>query len=331
MNYPNQAHYEQVLTNFCLFYLNNQFIGDNVIPVFPVNKPSDLFYVFDPVDFFKITDDSIAPNALPNEAAWKVFKEYYSVKDRGLSDWLPAETLAAADAPLKPLTDTVEFLMMLSLLKNEKRAAELAFTAANYPAGYKMKLSGDRQWGKSGSTAYLDVKRAIKRCFIRANTLVYGSDTWMYFASDRSVVKAIKGDIMGGSVTEQEVAAYFKVDEVLIGESKFDAVKKGENIYDASYVWGPHFAALHVNKKPGVKSIGWAVKFRQTAPETTTDFDKKRGKKGSYFIKVTHDGDERIIAPSCGTFIEDAVEAAPFQMEDWEGGKATVKKGKEEK
>ena len=303
-------HVDSILTNLSLKYRNEEMIWPLLMPVVKVGKRSDKFFTYDKADSFKLADDTIGPKSLPNEMDWGVSEANYSVKDHALGDWLPQEVIDNADNPLSPETDTVEFLNLLLDVAQEKRVKDIAFAAGSYPAGNKVQLAGNDQWGGSTDDPLDDILTAIEGCFLRANTLVFGADVWKVFRRLPEVLDAIKGKTgaapRGGLANPLEVASLFEVDNVLVGRGRYISSKEGQTATYAR-LWGKHMAAVHVAKSPGIKTITFGLTFSEMTRQVQRDFDPKRGVKGAHYLKAAWNSDEKVIASDLGYFIQDAV------------------------
>lgn len=308
---PKALHIDATLSNLSVKYRNEAMIWPLVMPVVDVTKRSDKFFKYNKEDSFRLVDDALGPKAMPNEVDWGVSEENYSVKDHGLGDWLPQENIDNADNPLKPEIDTVEFLNLLLDIAQEKRVADIVFNAATYPSGNKVQLSGTSQWGDSADDPVNDVLTAVESCFLRANTLVFGAETWKTFRGLPEVLDAVKGATRyqgspGGLATAEEVMSLLEVDRLLVGRGRYITSKEGQTP-TYTRLWGKHFAALHVVQDPGIKSITFGVTFSETQRQTYRDFSGKRGVKGAHYFKVAWNSDEQVIASDLGYFIQDAV------------------------
>jgi len=303
-------HKDAVLTNLSLRYRNEAMIWQSVMPIVKVNKRSDIYFVYNKEDSFTLADDKISPKGLANEIDWGVAEQNYSVKDHALGDWLPQEAIDNADNPLQPEIDTNDFLNLCLDVAQEKRVADIVFSASSYPTGNKTQLSGASQWSKASDNPIGNVQTAIETCFQRANTLVFGLDAWMVFRQLPEVLDAIKAvagaSLRGGMVSAQEVAQFFEIEKVIIGRGRYNTAKPGQT---ASYtrLWGKHCAALYVDPSPGIKTITFGVTFCETLRFTAREYDPKRGLKGAHYIRPGWNSDEKVIAADCGYLIEDAV------------------------
>jgi hypothetical protein len=304
-------HKDSTLSNISIQYRNEAMIWRYVMPLVKVGKRSDLYYVYNKSDSFRLADDKLGPKSMPNEVDWGTSTENYSVKDHGLGDWVAQEEIDNADTPLKPEVDTNDFLNLLLDIAQEKRVADGAFAAGSYPSGNKVQLSGTAQWGGSADNPVQDLLTAIETCFMRANTVVMGAEVWTKFRALPEVLDAVKGSTRyqgspGGLATVDECRGLFEVQNWLVGRSRYNTAKEGQT---ASYarLWGKHCATLYVDPSPSVRSITFGATFSETPRSTYRDFDGKRGVKGAHYFKVAWNSDEKIVASDVGYFIQDAI------------------------
>lgn len=304
-------HIDAPLSNLSIQYRNDQMIWRNILPIVKVDKRSDLFFTYSKEDSYKVVDDKTGPKSDANEADWGVATDNYSVKDHALADYLPQEVIDNADNPVRPEVDTNDFLNRMLEIAQEKRVAARVFNATSYPAGNKVALAGDTQWGMANNDPISDVLAAVETCFVRANTLVFGQAAWQVFRALPEVLDAVKSTSRyqgspGGLATVSEVAALFEVERLLVGRARYITSNPGQAaIYDR--LWGKHAAAFYIEPEPSIKSITFGATFVETNRLTLRGFDEKKGIKGAHYIKVAWNSDEKIIASDLGYFIQNAV------------------------
>ncbi len=306
-----QLHIDSALTNLSVRYRNEAMLWPLVLPIVPVQRRSDKYFVYTKADAYTLADDTVFPKTLPNEMDWGTSTGNYSVRDHAFGDWLPEEVIENADVPLQPEVDTNDYLNLLLDIAQENRVANVVFNAANYSSTNQLTLSGTSQWSSSGSTPINDILNAIESCFMRANTLVFGIQTWMALRTNPQILDAVKAATRlqaaeGGMATRDEVASLFEVDQVLVGRARYNTAKQGQTPSFAR-LWGKHAAALYVEKNPGIRSITFGATFSEMRRQTQRDFDPKRGIKGAHYLKVAWNSAEIVIANDVGYFVQNAV------------------------
>ena len=312
MGEPTDVHVDAILTNISIKYTNDAFIGAGIMPIVGVSKRSDKYYVYDRAEAFRIDDDTLGSKSMPNEIDMKQSTDNYSVTSRGLADWVAQEEIDNADAPLQPLSDATENLRDKLMLAHEKRVADKAQTAANYPAGNKVQLSGTDQWSDYvNSDPIGDLQTALEGTFKRANTVAMGVDTWTILRAHPKILDAVKAstrlqDTPGGFATPEEMITLLEIQNLLIGRARYNSAKPGQAEV-MTRIWGKHCMAFYVESAPGIKKVSWGYTFSENQGMTFRSFDGKRGEKGATYVKDAWNEDRKIVAEDMGYFIEDAV------------------------
>ena len=153
---------------------------------------------------------------------------------------------------------------------------------------------------------------------VSPNMAVLGKKTWRYLRSHPAIVAmalnrgmAIAGGTAAaGSLTKQQVAELFELDNILVGESMYNSEKKGQT---AAYtgLWGNHAAFLRID--PNVRSVrGMAMPTFAFTAQWGTRFsgtiqDGKTGIEGGEIIRVGEYVKELISCSDAGCFFQNAV------------------------
>lgn len=99
-------------------------------------------------------------------------------------------------------------------------------------------------------------------------------------------------------VDQETLAAAFRLDTVLVGESIYNTAAEGAT---ASYsrIWGKSCALIRVESQPSrrrTQTFGYSFRFGQM--ETTAVFEELPGRAGGTYIKVSHSDDDKIVGGS---------------------------------
>lgn len=129
---PSQVHIDSALSSFASAYTNGDLIADIASPIIEVDKRSDAYFQYSRADASTIRDDVVGPDSQANQSDYTLTNTTYSVIDRALKQHVSMETIANADAPLDPLMDATDNLMLRLSLGRELRVATQVTTAANY-------------------------------------------------------------------------------------------------------------------------------------------------------------------------------------------------------
>lgn len=314
---PRQTHNEATLSDFSVEIINKgPAIWSKALPIRKVSKRADKYYIYDRANAFQVPDDTLGPNALPNEITWGLSSTNYSVEDHGNADWVPQETIDNADTPLQPLQDSTRQINRVLDNDQEVRAAAVVFAAGNYDSDHKVTLTGNDQWSNySTSTTASDRSNPIEDIQtalyaidnLEDAIIIFGALPWKTFRSHPQIVQAIAGsNPLGGIASEQQVSNLFDGVRVAVGRMKYNSAKPGQTA-SLDDIWGDFCAVLNAPSNPGVRTPTFGVTFIETNRMVTLDYDKKRGVKGSHYVKVSWNSDEAVIAPTCGYLISDTI------------------------
>lgn len=309
----NDVHTQQLLTDFSIRYANEETIWRKVAPLKTVKKRSDKFVIFDKATAFDITDDSTVPNADANEITLKMSDANYSVNDRALGAWVPVETIENADDPIKPELDAIQAIKNQLDNRHEIRVANRFFAAATYPVGSKTTLSGTSQWSDyTNSNPIRAIMAQINAMIVRPNKLILGADTWLELRQHPIVTAALfplggNANRGGTMATAAALADLLELEEVVVGRARVNTANPGQATPVLSRAWGKHALLARIIDNPGDQDVTLAVTFSESQSNPVRDFDKKKGVKGSLYVKDGWNEDARAIATDAGFFFENAV------------------------
>lgn len=303
------VHSNTFLTNMSVQYANDEYIGERIMPVVPVDKRSDVFAIYPKRERFAFPDDSVGERSQPNEISETRDRDNYSVKDKSLVNYISSESLNNQDPIFDEMVDLTEALAEGLALAREKRIAAIATNAANY-GGNTATLSGTDQWSDPGSDPIKDIMNASNALWRgQGQTQKIGFCTPEVFAALARHAKIL--DLLkytrAGIAKRSEIADIFGLDEILIGGARQDTANIGQT---AAYsrIWGKHFGIVQVAKRPTKRSAHFGSTFRlKDDPFTSQWFDPKGGKSGGFFAKVGISEDHKIVAGDTGFLIVNAV------------------------
>ena len=126
----NDVHVNAPLTNFALQLRNRAFVAEEVFPVIPVVKESDLYYTFSREEIRDV-DTRRAQGALAKEIEWVPSTATYVAEEYALRHLLTDRIVGNADVPVRPRLNTVAKLMKWIMLGQEKRIQAIAQASGN--------------------------------------------------------------------------------------------------------------------------------------------------------------------------------------------------------
>lgn len=297
------------LTAIAIAYRNRALIADGVLPRTLVGTQEFKYLKHTKEDSFTLPDTRVGRKGKPNEVDFSATEVTDATEDYGLDDLVPQRDIDNAPANYDPLGRSSEGLTDLIMLDREKRAADLVFAAATYPAGNKVALAGTAQWSDFvNSNPVGDIMTGLDTPLLRPNVMVLGRAAYSKLAQHPKIAKAVLGN--SGDVTIatlQQIAALFQLEEVFVGEGWLNTAKKGQAA-NMARVWGKHCALLHRNQVADTQrgmTFGLTAQFGGRV--SGSEPDSSIGLLGGQRVRVGESVKELVTASDLGYFIENAV------------------------
>ena len=254
------VHVDAILSNISIQYRNAAYVGSLLMPVVPVKKRSDIYYIYNSKgDRFRIPETLRAPKTESKTVDWKVTTDGYVCFEYALNDLIDDAERDNADAPLNLEVDTTEFLTDIILLSQEKRYVDL-LTGALMTNNTTITV----KWEDYVNSAPIEDIEAGKqsihsKIFRSPNTLLLGKQVYDTLKHHPDILERIKY-VQKGVVTAELMASIFEVDRIIVGEAGYNTKKEGQTaVYD--YLWGKIALLAYVEPRPGLKKFSLGYTF----------------------------------------------------------------------
>ena len=299
---PENVHIDKVLTNISIQYRNAAYVGTQIMPIVPVKKRSDIYYIYDSkADRFRIPKTLRAPKSDSRTVDWKVTEDGYKCDEHALNDLIDDIERDNADKPLNLEVDTVEFLtdiLQLGLEMRIKTMLEASLTA-NAPS-----IKWDVYTNGSDPIADIEAgKSAIHAVIFREpNVLLLGKAVYDKLKHHPKILELIKYS-QKGVLTSELMASLFGVEKVIVGEAGYNTAKEGKAAV-LSYLWGKNAILAYVEPRPGIKKFSLGYTFQ------SKKFQTRRARietKHSDWFEVGDIEIEKMICVACGYRISPAI------------------------
>lgn len=300
---PNSPAVNPILTEVSVQYRNNDFIADQILPIKGVNYKSGRYVKYAKEDRFAIIDTKLASKAEAREVEWASTDQQYLCQGYALKEFLSDDEKNNMPAPLEAETDTTEFVTDLVQLGREKRVADLL--AANVPGA-----NAAAKWSVAGTDVIGMINTAIQNCFAPANTVIMSRDVLFALDVNSDIKDRIKYTQLGVLTTDL-LAKLFKVDRVIVGNSRYNTAKKGQNAV-FTRVWSDNVYVTYINPRPSPRTLTLGISFAENlyagaGYRVRTWREEKRGLGGGEIIQVETSIDEVLMASDCGYAIKDVL------------------------
>ena len=301
---PENVHKDQILTNISIMYRNAAYVGTELMPIVPVKKKSDIYYVYDSkADRFRIPKTLRAPKTESRTVDWKVTTDGYNCDEHALNDLIDDIERDNADKPLNLEVDTVEFLTDIVNLGLEMRIKDMieATLSANAPTNG---VWSDYTTETIDPIADIEIAKAAIHAVIfrEPNVLLLGKAVYDKLKHHPKILELIKYS-QKGVLTSDLMASLFGIEKVIVGKAGYNTAKEGKAEV-LSYLWGKNAILAYVEPSPGIKKFSLGYTFQ------SQKFQTRRARietKHSDWFEVGDIETEKIVCAACGYRISPAI------------------------
>lgn len=277
---PGDVHVNRPLTNISIAFLQraDSFVADQVFPNIPVDKQSDLYFVYDRGMFNRDQMQKRAPGSEAKKIDYNVDapSNSYFADVWALAHDIPDQRRANADEPLQPDREAVELLSHQAMIKREVTWAATFFASGS---AWTRKVTGVAsapsasqtiKWDLAGSSPVEDVEKEkaliAESTGFEPNVLVLSRHVWRILRNHPDIVDRIKyGQTAPGSavVSLATVAQVFELDQILVSRAIQNTAAEGiANVH--SFIAGKNALLAYSSRTPGIMtpSAGYTFSWR---------------------------------------------------------------------
>lgn len=258
-----QIHIDRALTNISVAYMQDQanFIADKVFPIIPVQKQSDLYFIYRREDFLR---DEAEDRAVGTESAGGDYNvdqsEPYFCKVKAFHKDVTEQERINSDDPLSPDQDSTEFVSQKLLIRRERQWAENFFVTGVWGrevTGVAANPTGNQtlQWNLATSDPVKLVKAESTHMQegtgYRPNTLVLSPYAKDALLEHPDVIDRIKYT-QKGIASIDLIAELFEVKNVYVAQAISNTAAKGAT-EATGFIMGKHALLCYSEPNPGLK------------------------------------------------------------------------------
>jgi len=307
---PGDVHQDTVLTSMSVQYVNDDYIGLQLMPrVLTGGALSGIYYEYNQRDRLAYPDDTVADRVNANELGQGRTKRNFSLGIRSLREYLDWMTIQNQSAPLNELIDVQSHVLDGLEFNQELRIIAATTTPGNFGANTVALAGSDRfdtsaggdpagvadtamanLWqgmgpSKTVAVASLSVYNVLKRHPRILDTFKYGVGA--------------EGPKMANT---KMLAEYFEVDEFLVGRARKDVANSNAA---ASYgrMWPDILGFFRVSTSPSLRNVCFGTTFQDAATQTDLMWINDRGPKGSYLARCTLSDQQKVISAFAGYLV----------------------------
>lgn len=301
------VHVNGPLTNFALQLRNRAFVAEDVWPVVPVVKESDLYYTFSREELRDV-DTLRAAGALAKEVEWVPSTQTYVGQEYAMRHLLPDRVANNADAPVRPQMNTVSKLMKWIKLGQEKRIQALCQATANSVAT----VAASPKWDGTSPTIERDIDTAKdsvrNNAGVEPNRILLAENVKDVVKRDSTIRDLIRYVINMGSGNREllmngELPPVMFNLAIIIAGAVEDTSKIGQSA-SISKIWNDAVPVFYAENAPSLDSVSWGYIMRVQNPIVTTYRDDPR--KGLW-IEASILQSEELVTSSAANLITDVL------------------------
>jgi hypothetical protein len=309
-------HVDAVLSNYVIGRKPAGYIADQLVPILPVSKRSNLYYKTKFKENIQWVPnlDRMAPGAAAREVFWTVSSDTYYAEKFGLGTFWITEDEINADEALQYDQESAEMVTDRLLLSYEMRIAQIANTAANVATTTHVATS----WTNvTGSRPYDDMLNEVEnfrqRTTLKPNVAVIPEQVATVMRRSDQIRDLLFGD-RGGIPTNEQLAVLFGVQKLLIPTCFVNTAGPGETAIGSGTLanaWPNKVLLAYVSPAPGRKVDTWVQAFRWTDPQLGQPFAIRRlpynAKRMKQDIDAIYYQSEKVVSSDLCTVIDSVV------------------------
>jgi hypothetical protein len=303
---PAAVHVDTLMSNFSTMYANGDYIGEQLMPVATVSKRSDKYAVYPKRERLAFPDDEIGFRSSPNELEATRTTDNYSVRDYGYKNYLDLETVQNEDTPLNEMLDVVEAVSEGIAFKRDKRIMTVVMTSGSF--GANTNTAGTNWNDATGGSVVEDIlaaRAALWRGQTPTQLIGYCPlAVWNGGIANNPKIRDLFKYTESGLAVTTQVARYFRLDDILITETREDTANSGQTASYARVVTGDVFGIVAAARNPTTRSLHFGSTFRmRNDPFSTQWSDPSIGKRGGIWHRTSVSEDHKIVSADAGFLI----------------------------
>lgn len=297
---PSDVHVDAPLTNFALQFRNRAFVAEEVFPVVPVVKESDLYYTFSREELRNV-ETLRAAGSLAREVDWLPSTATYTAQEYALRHLLPDRIVNNADSPVRPRLNTVSKLQKWIWLGIEKRVRDICQASGNAVAT----VAASPKWDGTSPTIEKDIDTAKdsvrNNAGVEPNAIILAENVKDVVKRDSTLRDLIRYVINLGPgnrelLTNGELPPVLFNLAVIIAGATEDTSKIGASSSIAK-IWTDSVPVFYRETAVSLDALSWGYIMRVQNPIVRSYRDEHRG--GEYIEASVIQAEELVTSSAC--------------------------------
>lgn len=312
---PQDLHVNGLLTNVSIGYINPTYIADQVFPVVPVMKQSDIVPRYNQSFWFRDDARVRAAGTKSEGGGWTVDTSMTYFANRFSRRFeIPDELRRNADAPWNLDAEAARFVTDKVQMRREVKFATDQFVTGIWGTD-KDGGTDFTKWSDYGaSTPDVDVdtyKDAVEALTgVEPNKMVLGKQVHIQLKNHPALVDRIKYT-QRAQLTPDLIASLLELESYLVGRSIYTTTLEGIAETSVSYtrIWGKNALLVYVPSAPSLITPAAGYTFAwQVVPNALQYIKRMRDEEKEIdIIEANSYFDQKLTAANAGAFLESAV------------------------
>lgn len=258
-----QVHIDRALTNISVAYMqdSSNFIADKVFPIIPVQKQSDLYFIYRREDFLR---DEAEERAAGTESAGGDYNvdqsEPYFCRVVAFHKDVNEQERVNSDDPLNADRDSTEFVSQKLLIRREVQWAQNFFKTGVWGkeitgVDATPQENQSLRWNLATSDPVALIKNLSTQMQegtgYRPNTLVLSPYAKDALLNHPDIIDRIKYT-QKGIASIDLLAQLFEVESIHVANAIYNKAQKGA-AESTGFIMGKHALLCYAEKRPGLK------------------------------------------------------------------------------
>jgi len=306
---PNigDVHVNTPLTNFALQFRNRAFVSEEVFPVIPVVKESDVYYTFSREELRDV-DTLRSAGSVAREIEWVPSTATYNAEEYALRHLLPDRIINNADSPVRPRINTTAKLMKWLMLGQEKRVQAICQNGNNAVAT----VAASPKWDGTSPTIERDIDTAKdsvrNNAGVEPNAILLPENVKDVIKRDSTLRDLIRYVINVGAGNREllmngELPPVMFNLAIIIAGAVEDTSKMGASS-SISKIWTDSVPVFYREMSPSLDAVTWGYQMRVQNPLIVTYRDD--GRRGEW-IEASILQAEELVTSNAANLITDVL------------------------
>jgi len=307
------VHIDAALSEIAIAYKNKSFIAEQVLPLVPVDKQSDKYYVWDKGSWLTNQVEVRTPGDLYPEGRMKLSNDEYFCDIYHLGYAIPWEKKKNADTAINLERSGTNWLAHQFALNREVQIAAAVFAGSiwdtNPVVGADFVAWDD--YDNSDPPEDIDTYRdtVLQNTGVLPNTLVIGKQVLSKLRRHPILLDMFKYTGKG-ILTEAQVAEALDIERLLVGSCVQRTSVEGAAAAVQAFVWGKHALLMYVPPAPALDEPAAGYTFTWNLEDTgftTAIIPTVQEERDRDFLKGKHAFDFKVTGSDLGVYFASVI------------------------